>query len=114
MWDDDNMGGDIQDIFGETTQFMAPMPEINGDGGAAAIEIESELEPEIDANEEQPAIVAAEQNNIDDDEQRRYPRRTRRPVDRMGLSIFKVLHDKLLRLQYQCKNYECEYDSKFI
>ena len=31
MWDDDNNGGDKQDIFAEPTQIMAPIPEINDD-----------------------------------------------------------------------------------
>ena len=85
MCDNDNIGGDIQDFFAEPTQIVAPMPEINGDEGPAAFDFEPQQEPTIDATEEQPAIVADEQNNIDDDEQRRYPSRTRQPVDRMGL-----------------------------
>ena len=62
---------------------MAPKPEINGDEEPTGIE--QEQEPAMDAIEEQPAIFADEQNNIDNDEQRRYPRRTRPPVDIMGL-----------------------------
>ena len=85
MWDDDNIGGDIQDIFTEPPKIMAPIPEINDDQEPATNEIEPEREVTIDEIEEQAAIVADEQNSIDDDEQRRYPRRTRRPVDRMGL-----------------------------
>ena len=85
VYDDDNIRGDIQDIFAETTQIMARVPEINGDEEPATLELEPQQEPAIDATEEQPAIVADEQYNIDDDEQCRYPRRTRLPVDRMGL-----------------------------
>ena len=84
MWEDDNIGGDIQDIFAEPPQFMASIPEINGDEEPGAIEIKPEQEPAIDAIEEQPAIVADEQNKIDGDEQSRYPRATRRSGDRMG------------------------------
>ena len=62
---------------------MAPNQEINGDEEPTGIE--QEQGPAMDAIEEQPAIVADEQNNIDNDEQRRYPRRTRTPVDIMGL-----------------------------
>ena len=68
MWDDDNIGQNIQDIFAEPHQIMAQIPEINGDGGPAAIEIKPEQEKAIDAIEEQPVIVADEENNIDDDE----------------------------------------------
>ena len=85
MWDDDNIGGDIQDFFTEPPQIMTPIPEINDDQEPATNEIEPEQEVTIYEIEEQPAIVADEQNSIDDDEQRRYARRTRRPVDRMGL-----------------------------
>ena len=34
-----NIGGDIQDIFSEPPQNMAPMPAINSDEEPAAIEI---------------------------------------------------------------------------
>ena len=86
MWDDDNNGGDIQDISAEPTQILVPMPKINVDGQEpAANEIEPEQEALIDATAEQPVIAADEPNNIDDDEQRRYPRRTRRQVDKFGL-----------------------------
>ena len=85
MWDDDNVGGDIHDIFAEPPQFMAPIPEINDDEDPATNEIEPEREVTIDETEEQSVIVADEANNIDDDEQRLCPRRTRRPVDRMAL-----------------------------
>ena len=70
MWDGDNPGGDIQDIFAEPPRIIAPIPEINGDGEPATIEIEPDQEATIDAIKEQPATVADEQNNIDDDEQR--------------------------------------------
>ena len=86
MWDDDNNGGDIQDISAEPPQILVPMPKINVDGQEpAANEIEPEQEALIDATAEQPVIAADEPNNIDDDEQRRYPRRTRRQVDKFGL-----------------------------
>ena len=86
MWDDDNNGGEIQDISAELPQILAPKPEINVDEQEpAANKIESEQEALIDAIAEEPVIVGDEPNNIDDDEQRRYPRRTRRPVDKIGL-----------------------------
>ena len=85
MWDDDNLSWDIQDIFAEPPQIMAPIPEINNYEDPATNEIEPEREVTIDQMEEQSVTVADEPNNINDDEQRRYPRRTRRPVDRMGL-----------------------------
>ena len=85
MWDDDNIGGDIQDVFTEPPQIMAPIPENNDDKEPATNEVEPEQEVTIDETGEQPVIVADEPNYIDDDEQRPYPRRTRRPVDRMGL-----------------------------
>ena len=84
MWDDDNLAGDIQDIFVKPTRIMAWMPEISGVAEQSTNEIEPEQEAPIDATEEQ-VIVADEQNNIGDDEQRRYTRRTRRLVERMGL-----------------------------
>ena len=84
MWDDDIIGGDIQDIFAESPQILAPIPENNDDEEPATNEVEPEQEVTIDETGEQPVIVADEPNYIDDDEQRRYPRRTRRPVDRMG------------------------------
>ena len=85
MWDDDNLSGDIQDIFAEPPQIMAPIPEISNYEDPATNEIEPEREVTIDQMEEQSVIVADEPNNINDDEQRRYPRRLRRPVDKMGL-----------------------------
>ena len=85
MRDDDNIVGDIQDIFDEPPQIMAPIPENNDDKEPATNEVEPEQEATIDETGEQPVIVEDEPNYIDNDEQRRYPRRTRRPVDRMGL-----------------------------
>ena len=85
MWDDDNIGGDIQDFFAEPPQIVAPIPENNDDKEPATNEVELEQEVTIDETGEQPVIVADEPNYIDDDEQRQYPRRARRPVDRMGL-----------------------------
>ena len=85
MWNDDNIGGDIQDNFAEPPQIMAPIPENNDDKKPATNEVEPEQEVTIDETGEQPVIVADEPNYIEDDEERRYPRRTRRPVDRMGL-----------------------------
>ena len=83
MWDNDQIGGDIQDTFPESPLIMAPMPYINGDEEAAANEFKPEQEAAIDATEEQPVILADEPKNIEDDEQRRYPKRTQQPVDRM-------------------------------
>ena len=82
---DDNFGGDLQDIFAEPPQIMAPIPEINDDEEPATKEIEPEQEVTIDETEEQSVIVADEPNNIDNEEQHRYSTRTRQPVDRMGL-----------------------------
>ena len=42
MWDDANIGGDIQDIYDETPQIMAPIPEINDDEEPSNNEIEPE------------------------------------------------------------------------
>ena len=85
-WDDDNNGGEIHDISAEPPQILAPKAEINVDEQEpAANEIESEQEALIDAIAEKPVIVGEEPNNIDDDEQRRYQRRTRRPVDKIGV-----------------------------
>ena len=96
MWDDDNFGGDIQDIFAEPRQIMAQIPGNNDDKEPATNEVEPEQEVTIDETGEQPVIVADEPNYFDYDEQRRYPRRTRPPVDRIGLLNFYMLHDKLL------------------
>ena len=85
LWDDDDIGGDVQDIFAEPPQVLAWISEINDGADPATNEIKPEREETIDETEEQSVIVADEPNNIDDDEQRQYPRRTRRPVDRMGL-----------------------------
>ena len=71
IWDNDNIGGDIQDIFAEPPQVIAPIPEINGDKVPATNEKEPKQEVKIDETEEQSVIVADEPNNIDDDEQRR-------------------------------------------
>ena len=85
MWDDDKIGWDIQDVFAEPPQIMAPIPENNYDKEPPTNAVEPQQEVTIDETGEQPVIVADEPNYIDDDEQRRYPRRTRRQVDRMGL-----------------------------
>ena len=84
IWDD-HISRDMQDYFAEPPPIMAPIPETNVGEEPAANEIELEQEAAIDAIEEQPVIVAAEPNNIEVDEQRRYLRGARRPVDRMGL-----------------------------
>ena len=88
MWVDNQIVGDMQEMFADTPLIIVPMPEINIGDLQAANEIEPEQETALDAIEEQPVIIADEPNNIDDCEQCRCPRRTWKPVDRMGLQNF--------------------------
>ena len=88
MWVDNQIVGDMREIFADIPLIFVPMPEISIGDLQAANEIEPEQETAIDAIEEQPVIIADEPNNIDDVEQSRCPRRTRKPVDRMGLRSF--------------------------
>ena len=79
--------GSLYTTFGTTITLVGTCTDARNqeEKETAAIENEPEQEATIDAIKEQPVIVANKQNDIDDDEHRRYPRSTRRPVERLGL-----------------------------
>ena len=54
IWDDDNIGADMHDIFAKPPLFMAPMLGINDDEKPEFNETEPEQGAAIDAIEEQP------------------------------------------------------------